>query len=89
MNQAQWIWEAYIDLSNTRPWGPHGPDPMSLADMNAWAEMKVVDVWDRSFLSRVLIKLDGIFLTHTYAELKKEREAAQKKSQSSQPRRGR
>lgn len=62
---------------------------MSLTNIYAWAELNMVDKWDRAFLSHCLIKMDGIFLTHTYAELKKEREAAQRKSQTQQPRRGR
>lgn len=57
------FWEAFADLNASRRLGPAGPDPLSLAEVQAWAAMNgtplaphhvaVIRALDRAWLDHV------------------------------------
>ena len=87
--QSLWIWEAFTALTVQRYYAQHGPQPIALSDIEAWASLHDVNKYDKPFLSNCLLKMDRIFMEHTYAQLKREREKNEKKHKSAPMRRGR
>lgn len=83
-----WIWEAYAFLNERRGVGPNGPLPISVGDMNAYAELTGrTEIRYRQQLVRFIPPLDRVFLKDFYDKQHAEFEKARKKSANTSRRR--
>lgn len=66
-------------LTGQRDYNDHGPQPIKLSDVLAWAKINLINQYDVPFLTDVLCELDRKWLVHQYELIRKEREKSSKK----------
>lgn len=76
--QGAWLWMMFIYLNAHRQQGPNGPQPITIADMWAYAQIEELDGGECRWAMEVMSDLDRVFLEETYEKI----EAARKKSAS-------
>ncbi len=59
------FWQAFADLSAARVFGEHGPHPLAMAEVLAWASVRRVQLVPRHL--DVIRALDGVWLDHARA----------------------
>ena len=73
---GEWIWEAFQVLGDRRRTTEHGPDPISMVDLLAYATYQRIDgEFDRDMLLQIVSSLDNIFLVHVRKEMKRVQES--------------
>ena len=82
-----WVWNGFIELASQRGFNEVGPQPINVSCVEAWGRIQQIDEYDMPWFLSMLIKLDAKFLEHTYAEMKKEREAQARKNKGGKGRR--
>ncbi|UVD36478.1 hypothetical protein RCXUPER_60 [Rhodobacter phage RcXuper] len=83
-----WIWEAYCFLNERRGVGPNGPLPISVSDIQAYAELTGrIEPRYRQQLIRFIPPLDRVFLKDFYDRQNAEIEKARKKAEAASRRR--
>ncbi|MDO5643705.1 MAG: hypothetical protein Q4G26_15140, partial [Paracoccus sp. (in: a-proteobacteria)] len=63
--------EAFADLSRARSIGPNGPNPISWADLEAYARITRQHWEPRHY--QIVMALDRVWLDHVHAERGKDR----------------
>ena len=58
--EAQYLWEWFAELSNSRQSGGFGPNPISHLDMQAWASLKRLTL--EPFEVDALRAIDAVYL---------------------------
>jgi len=89
LSQSVWLWEAFSDISSQRQYFENGPQAVSLSEIESWAEIHAVNLYDRPFMSDMMLKMDRIWLKQKYAEIKREREEGRKRQERQALTRGR
>lgn len=87
--QAFWLWEAFLALTGQRMFGTNGPQPLSIADMHAYAAAHEYYPAERRWMFEVIAKLDRLYIEETYESIKREQKKAQSKQERGRPARGR
>jgi hypothetical protein len=82
MPEASWLWRAFTLLSVQRSFSHHGPLPIAIRDVHAYAQMEELDGADSRWLMDVVVSLDQIFLEESYDRVKKEHAQQAKKARS-------
>lgn len=59
------FWQCFADLSAGRSFGPSGPDPITLAEIAAWAGLRRLEL--RPDHVAVILALDAVWLAHARA----------------------
>lgn len=78
--EAIWLWDAFITLTGQRHFGKVGPQPITLADIKAYADLHDLQGAEAVWLMEIVIKLDKIIVDDTYKKISREQEKANKKT---------
>jgi hypothetical protein len=78
--EEAFYWTVFGVLNGQRVQGEHGPNPITLADINACVAMYSVDSVDVPTFLRLVLSLDRLYLEITYARLEEETKARNRKS---------
>lgn len=80
-----WVWEAFCYLSDRRQMGPNGPQPISVPEMVAFAELSGrTEQRYKEQLHKFIPPLDRIYLGDLYEKQAKEIEEQRKKAERAQ-----
>lgn len=78
IEDAYWLWSAFIVLSSQRQFTSHGPQPITVCDVRAYAEISEVEQYDQEFLLNMISKMDHEYLTDAFKKLEQERKKSQR-----------
>lgn len=88
--EGVWLWVMFIYLNSHRQQGPNGPQPITISDMWAYAQLEELDGGESRWALEVMSELDRVFLEETYKKIEEERKKRDKKgARKSAPVRGR
>ena len=74
-----WVWEGFITLSRCRGNNESGPQPITVSEINAYAEYRNIDGdYERKTFLKYVGELDDKYLAHKYDE----RAKAEKKAKA-------
>lgn len=70
----------FCELAQQRSFNEIGPQPIAMSCIDAYGRINNIDTYDMPWFMAMVAKLDAKFLEHTYAEMKKARDAAARKN---------
>lgn len=85
-----WVWDAFAVLSRTRVVNQSGPQPIRIADLEAYSRLATLPFeWQRDDLLYHVTVLDIEWLKISYSKIEKAHEEAKKKAERDAKRKGR
>ncbi len=87
--EANWLWEAFMTLTNQRMFGHTGPQPLAIADMYAYARAHEYSPPDMRWMIEVIGKMDRVYIEEMYADIAKQQKKQEQKIERKRGSRGR